>query len=1271
MLRMEDRVLLDAGGLLPSVLAGAGYAEPAFSEPAFSEAGIPDKGWADVTGGTAGEDAERSFSDQPNAMASGTLAAAAGDSQLTLEGDLLVLRDLHGGRDNQFVISADSAGVTIADTAGFTISSSLTVGGSGSNVVQVPWSELGGATRWQVDLAGGDSAVLFDLRDAPQAFLSRVASVQIRAASQSSAAARVSILATDTVDGLLAPGAGAQESLQLRLNAGTDSTQLLFAPTITSELGGFRTVTVQHGATGATSGGAAQSLLVGSGAIEADSGQPALALQFGNLSAAYGQVVLRDNQTLQLGSFQQSRSGAEITILEPAVAHGNQSIAIDTGRLRVEGGLQAVERLQLTTSGDVLFAGDGYLDAPQLEMTTLAGAILVHPDAQTTQPMLRAGTAVLRAHTGIGTSPLPLRTAIGQLDAQIVSKGSMYFEEADALTVNSAIAQDGAIFLRAGGPLELNSVRVGINSEPDRIDLIALRGNVTINGTIQKPRSNSSPAVDIRVVAANGAIVDAPTLTASAVRGFRVELISALGIGTASNPIQTSVEDLRAEANVSGGIYFQDTSDLRLTARLQSGPLQASANRSLTVAEIDARGQRDDHDLSLTANRGPLVLEGPIRAGASPSTQADVTLVALRGAIETPGDPSQIRVTGDRLTVQALSGLGTAQAPFVTAVQQIAGDLRGGLWLANQGNLTLGIPDLAPTLAVSDQIDVSTTGTLRVVAPLASLNAALPLRLVAGVDAIIDSRVSTTTGPIRIEAGNDLIGSAAAVVATETGDLRLIADRDQNGAGTIRFDGRIDAGQGNVTTRLSGEGVLRGSFAGSGRWTKDGAGTLRLTRQSVVTFSGQTQVLQGTLAIDTVFGPAGTIEVLGQSVLTGGGDVRARVFSTSPNAQLISGGDLRLGDGSAQGFDWAGTIVVPAGTRLTLRDADLAELGRITSLAPNSILIAENGVEVGVGDRLEGDGRVIGDVVVRSQGTLDPSTSIDVVDSVGGDLILGPGAELAVRLDPSGNGDRVVVNGVVDIDQAVLRLQGLESRVQPNQVLVVIANDGADPIRGRFTDASGQVFQEGATVSIGDTRFLISYFGGPGGNDLVLIAPDQPIFFMPVDGNADGYVFFVPPQIDVTLVVQEEPAVPLMPSDAASATSQAGDEAPLVAVESEVEFEFRLFFRVVDDALMIEGEQEFDLDPEAIKNLPAIFEKYPFVDGHYRVYFQEAGSRRERLILDVHVYEGRVVPENFRKQVEDVEREFEHDLNESGAPAAEPPAPQPESSDDRPSAETP
>ncbi len=96
----------------------------------------------------------------------------------------------------------------------------------------------------------------------------------------------------------------------------------------------------------------------------------------------------------------------------------------------------------------------------------------------------------------------------------------------------------------------------------------------------------------------------------------------------------------------------------------------------------------------------------------------------------------------------------------------------------------------------------------------------------------------------------------------------------------------------------------------------------------------------------------------------------------------------------------------------------------------------------------------------------------------------------------------------------------------------------------------------------------------------------------------------------------------------------------------------RLFFRIYDDATDLESSQEFNLDPELLANLPSLFEKYEFPDGHYKIYLQEVGSERVRLVLDVHVYEGKVVPENFREAERPFVVESARPGDDSGASTA-------------------
>lgn len=110
------------------------------------------------------------------------------------------------------------------------------------------------------------------------------------------------------------------------------------------------------------------------------------------------------------------------------------------------------------------------------------------------------------------------------------------------------------------------------------------------------------------------------------------------------------------------------------------------------------------------------------------------------------------------------------------------------------------------------------------------------------------------------------------------------------------------------------------------------------------------------------------------------------------------------------------------------------------------------------------------------------------------------------------------------------------------------------------------------------------------------------------------------------------------------ATRAAFDFFVTASFEADVIEDYRLFMRVVDDvaarteqaqpgarsATAGEGDQEYPLALELLDDPLKIFRDRKFPNGHYRIYLEEIRTGRERLILDVHIYEGRVVPENFR-----------------------------------------
>ncbi len=100
-----------------------------------------------------------------------------------------------------------------------------------------------------------------------------------------------------------------------------------------------------------------------------------------------------------------------------------------------------------------------------------------------------------------------------------------------------------------------------------------------------------------------------------------------------------------------------------------------------------------------------------------------------------------------------------------------------------------------------------------------------------------------------------------------------------------------------------------------------------------------------------------------------------------------------------------------------------------------------------------------------------------------------------------------------------------------------------------------------------------------------------------------------------------------------AATSAFGEQLEFVTAQFELQEtgDYRLFFRVVDDATQVEFG-DFTLPNTAISDpIGALIKEYQFPNGHYRIYLEDLRTSRTRLFLEVHLYEGRVVPRNFRQ----------------------------------------
>jgi autotransporter-associated beta strand protein len=85
-----------------------------------------------------------------------------------------------------------------------------------------------------------------------------------------------------------------------------------------------------------------------------------------------------------------------------------------------------------------------------------------------------------------------------------------------------------------------------------------------------------------------------------------------------------------------------------------------------------------------------------------------------------------------------------------------------------------------------------------------------------------------------------------------------------------------------------------------------------------------------------------------------------------------------------------------------------------------------------------------------------------------------------------GQADAIRVSGTVNLANAVLDLNGSGLFVRQSPHVVIIDNDGSDPVTGTFSG-----LPEGTAIPVGSQTFHITYVGGDG-NDVELIAPDAP-----------------------------------------------------------------------------------------------------------------------------------------------------------------------------------
>ena len=136
-------------------------------------------------------------------------------------------------------------------------------------------------------------------------------------------------------------------------------------------------------------------------------------------------------------------------------------------------------------------------------------------------------------------------------------------------------------------------------------------------------------------------------------------------------------------------------------------------------------------------------------------------------------------------------------------------------------------------------------------------------------------------------------------------------------------------------------------------------------------------------------------------------------------------------------------------------------------------------VTVDPGATLAGRGSITGNVDVSPDGILSPGYLTTGSLTVNGDVTLSPGSIFQIHLlPPAGTASRLIVNGFVDLTDAILEL---DSCVAVTTNFTIISNDLADPVTGEFLG-----LPEGSTFVLDGRTYSITYVGGPGANDVIV-----------------------------------------------------------------------------------------------------------------------------------------------------------------------------------------
>ncbi|WP_080437338.1 filamentous hemagglutinin N-terminal domain-containing protein [Burkholderia ubonensis] len=649
-----------------------------------------------------------------------------------------------------------------------------------------------------------------------------------------------------------------------------------------------------------------------------------------------------------------------------------------------------------------------------MRINAIAGRQFVTPSAAdatgttygtTSNGAINSGAAINAANGGANRSLAIDATAFGAMTAgqiQVISTAAGMGVRSDAqlaanagdllLSANGDVSIAGSAAqhqatLQSAGNLSMTGTHVGVGGYT-----INANGDVTSTGTIQsggKLAISAGRNVNVANAQANSdvAIAGGANVTLGDMQGGGALSVTARGADGAGDV------NLNGTTVVTGATTLQAARDVNVNGQTNTGTLQASAQRNVTVnAALQTSG-----DLALTATQGNVATNASVKSGGNLTLASgqDTTIAAQA----TAQNAVTVR-TGRDLSVSGSLASGTTLAADIARDASVGGSLMVGTDARVNAGRNVDVSGVAIVQhdgTLSAGSDITGSGSIAF-GQRGALSAAHDVALTGKLLA----------NDLQVDAGN-----SASLAAGQAGGAFKVAANGLAGGGDLTFNGNT-AMLGAVDVHAVRDVVVNGTLAGGSQVS------LAAARNVTVNGSGTVQAV-GDLALTAATGSvtsAGTLNGAGALTVQGAQDVALTGATTvTGDVTATAGRDLTIGGAFAgQGAATlaAGRDIVAGGTSGFVRDATLtagrdinvtgAFQGRAVSMTATDS-IALNDVQANAALQLATHG---GDVTIGGNVNSLTSGAIDAARDVVVNGTLRTASKLAVN-----GGRNTTIGGIV------------------------------------------------------------------------------------------------------------------------------------------------------------------------------------------------------------------------------------------------------------------